>query len=308
MYKPNQSPEPGFLHHPQPQHIIPQVAMRSPPPGQGQAVGGQPYQAVGEGPMHPSYGNFFNMNDTTAQMGIQVGRSAVMAGQQYLDQSMSRFVSTQTLRHYFNVSNSYVMSKIWLVLFPWRHKPWSRQVRRSEVSGQNEGYRAPRDDINSPDMYIPVMSIVTYILLSSVLAGLRGDFSPELLGVVGTKAFFVILLEFCFLKLGTYLLSISSESQFLDLFAYSGYKFIGIILALLAEGFGSFAHWFTFLYCFAANSFFLMRSLKYVVLPESSGSSATAATVTSRQRSRRIQFLFVYSFIVQLVFMFGLQY
>lgn len=273
--------------------------MRSPPP----ATDGYPTASS-----HPSYGNFFNVNDSTAQMGIQVGRSAVMAGQEYLDANISRYVSVQRLRHYFNVSNSYVISKIFLILFPWRHKPWSRQIRRSEINGQMEGYMPPRDDTNSPDMYIPVMATVTYILLSGVLAGLAGKFSPEMLGVVGSKAFLVILLEFCFLRLGTYLLTISNESQFLDLFAYSGYKFIGIIIAQLAEGLGSLFYWPIFLYCFAANAFFLMRSLKYVVLPETSGNNAIAATVTSRQRTRRIQFLFVYSVIVQLLFMFGLQY
>jgi hypothetical protein len=174
------------------------------------------------------------------------------------------------------------------------------------VSGQNEGFKPPRDDVNAPDMYLPVMSIVTYILLTGVLAGIRGNFNPEQLGMVGTKSFLVILLEFAFLKLGSYLLGINSESQFLDLFAYSGYKFVGITVALLSESLGRLVYWTTFWYLFAANSFFLMRSLKYVVLPDPQ--SATAATVHQSQRSRPLQFLFVYSFVVQLVFMFGLQY
>lgn len=58
------------------------------------------------------------------------------------------------LKHQFQVSNSYVLSKLRLVLFPWRHKPWYRKTIRSE-GGQTDGYLAPRDDINSPDLYIP---------------------------------------------------------------------------------------------------------------------------------------------------------
>lgn len=56
---------------------------------------------------------------------------------------------TSVMKHHFNVSNMYVINKIRLVLFPWTHRPWSRKPR-----GQGE-WAAPRDDINSPDLYIP---------------------------------------------------------------------------------------------------------------------------------------------------------
>ena len=162
------------------------------------------------------------------------------------------------------------------------------------------------------------MALVTYILLSTVLAGLRGAFHPELLGLTATTAFAVVLLEILGLKLGTYLLSISSESQLLDLVAYSGYKFVGIIVTLLFSeilnrtnlgsgggGTGGWVGWIIFLYVFSANAFFLLRSLRYVLLPDAGPSSGSAAsyTVARSQRNRRTQFLFVYSYIVQFVFM-----
>lgn len=48
-----------------------------------------------------------------------------------------------------------------------------------------------------------------------------------------------------------------------------------------------------------------MRSLKYVLLPESSGDSrAPMQTVDSRsKRNQRTQFLFFYSYVVQLFLM-----
>jgi hypothetical protein len=58
------------------------------------------------------------------------------------------------LKYYFNVSNFYVINKLFIVLFPWRHKPWSRK-QVTGASGQDLRYLPPRDDINSPDMYIP---------------------------------------------------------------------------------------------------------------------------------------------------------
>lgn len=46
-------------------------------------------------------------------------------------------------------------------------------ARRSDT-GQMEGYAAPREDINSPDLYIPVMAFVTYVLLCGLAAGRKG--------------------------------------------------------------------------------------------------------------------------------------
>lgn len=123
----------------------------------------------------------------------------------------------------------------------------------------------PRDDLNSPDVYIPVMALVTYILLSSMLAGFRGNFHPELLGSTTTTAIAVVMFEILCLKLAMYILSINNESQLLDLVAYSGYKFVGIIVTLASSevltpgrGTGSWVGWVVFTYTFLANAFFLV--------------------------------------------------
>jgi hypothetical protein len=95
------------------------------------------------------------MNDATAQMGVQFGRHAFDAGSAYLDKNFTRLLPLAHLKHSFNVSNSYVLLKLRLVLWPWRHRVWARSLRRSESSGAAEGWKAPRDDINCPDLYIP---------------------------------------------------------------------------------------------------------------------------------------------------------
>lgn len=213
------------------------------------------------------------INDPTAQMGFQVGQHAVAAGQKYIDQSLNRYISVSALKHYFNVSNSYVVRKILLVLFPWRHKPWTRQSARSGDAGggqmgstpQTFNYLPPRDDINSPDMYIPIMAFITYILLSTVLAGMRGSFHPELLGSTTSTALGVVLFELVVLKMAMYLLAINNDSQLLDLVAYSGYKFVGVIMTLFlseiltrGQGTNNWAGWVFFLYTWYANAFFLV--------------------------------------------------
>ena len=161
------------------------------------------------------------------------------------------------------------------------------------------------------------MALVTYILLSTLLAGLRGAFTPELLGSTATLAFIVLCLELLTIKTGTFLLSISSSSQLLDLIAYSGYKFVGVIVSILLTellshlGVGNrLVTWGIFGYLWSANSFFLLRSLKYVLLPDQGqgavGGGAAGYTVARSQRNRRTQFLFVYSYVVQLGFMLWL--
>jgi protein transport protein YIF1 len=121
--------------------------------------------------------------------------------------------------------------------------------------------------LNSPDLYIPVMAFVTYILLSTLLAGLRGAFHPEVMGLTATAAFAIVVIEILGLKFGTYILSISNDSQLLDLIAYSGYKFVGVIVTLVVaeilnggKGTGGWAGWTVFIYTFLANAFFLVSS------------------------------------------------
>lgn len=67
--------------------------MRSPPPpapqqqqtnSYGNPYGAAPAQAGGS--FAPGFGGF--INDPTAQMSFQVGKSAVMAGQEYMEQNV----------------------------------------------------------------------------------------------------------------------------------------------------------------------------------------------------------------------------
>lgn len=157
-----------------------------------------------------------------------------------------------------------------LVLFPWRHKPWSRQISHEpSSSGSSASFLPPRDDINSPDIYIPVMAFTTYVLLSTMIAGLNGQFKPELLGITFSNASVIIILELVLLWLGRYFLNINSESQIYDLVAYSGYKFVGVIVTIAiaaisngGKGTGGWVGWTVFGYTFMANAFFLVSPLK----------------------------------------------
>lgn len=83
------------LHHPVPQHVSTVPMMRSPPPpvqSQGTPSYGTPFsgnmnqQTHGPGHFPPAFGGF--MTDPTAQMGFAVGKSAVAAGQTYMEENV----------------------------------------------------------------------------------------------------------------------------------------------------------------------------------------------------------------------------
>ncbi|RDX46414.1 YIF1-domain-containing protein [Lentinus brumalis] len=269
---------PGAAYHPQPHHPHPQMA-----------------------PGAPVDFSAWGFDNATAAFGMQLGQSAVAAGQEYVQKNLGGFIPISMLKHHFNVSNSYVIKKLRLLVFPWRHKPWSRRVHRLE-NGQSE-WSPPREDLNSPDLYIPLMAFVTYILLAALYSGLNSRFHPEILGITASKALAVVLLDFFFVKSGCYFLNIPGglSSQVLDLLAYDGYKFVGVIITLIAGllGFGRTMYLLTFIYTFLATSFFLLRSLRSMVLPDA---SATAAAVNPSQRSRRITFLFLVA-VSQILYM-----
>ncbi|KAI0258547.1 YIF1-domain-containing protein [Gloeopeniophorella convolvens] len=254
----------------------------------------------------PSHGipdfSAWGIDGATAQFGMQLGQNAVAVGQSYVQRNLGGLIPVTHLKHHFNVSNSYVIRKLRLVLFPWRNKPWTRKMRRSEA-GVGE-FQPPREDLNAPDLYIPAMAFVSYILLAALQSGLQSRFHPEIFGIVATKAIVVLILDFLFVKGGCYLLGVQGSNPIVDLLAHGGYKFVGVIATLLVGLIGPSRtlHTVVFIYAFLANAFFLLRSLRSVVLPDVGATPGAVGTVSHAQRSRRITFLFLIA-VVQILFM-----
>lgn len=74
--------------------------MRSPPPPQSQSNSnyGSPYSnqnAAGGGTFAPAFGGF--MTDPTAQMGYQLGKTALNSGQEYMEQNVPIFPQSSKL-------------------------------------------------------------------------------------------------------------------------------------------------------------------------------------------------------------------
>lgn len=128
------------------------------------------------------------------------------------------------LHNYFDVTNSYVLNKIMLILLPFSQpQEWRQEVDENGHPG------SPRYNLHAPDLYIPLMSYVTFVLLAGVSAGWKGNFAPDYLGMAASSGIVVIMLEMMILYGGFYLLQSAMPTP-LDLLAYSGYKFLPCVV------------------------------------------------------------------------------
>lgn len=45
-------------------------------------------------------------------------------------------------------------------------------MEQTDDNGQVGAYAPPRSDLNAPDLYIPVMSFITYVIITGIMSGL----------------------------------------------------------------------------------------------------------------------------------------
>ena len=118
-------------------------------------------------------------------------------------------------------------------------------------------------------------------------------FHPELLGWSLTKALVATLIELVYVKAGCYVLSLEQDIPVLDVIAYLGYKFVMILttssLSLLV-GSSLILHC-VFGFLSLSLSFFLLRSLRYWIVPPENSASYTMP-MSSPNRRQRLYFLF----------------
>ncbi|CCH44106.1 putative membrane protein [Wickerhamomyces ciferrii] len=301
----SQVPHPQQLHqHQQPIGVGAGGAGGTVPFGSQQFVPGQ--QIPGQNPNqfftpaanqgdNPAFGNF--INDPRAQMTYQIGQGAFQASSQFMEQNFGKYVHTDDIKYYFKVSNSYVLSKLLLILYPFQNKSWLRSYRRSDdsnnqVDAGTELYAYPLEDKNAVDLYIPLMGTVTYILLLALLAGLKGEFHPEVFGFKTSSTLAYLLLDLTVLKLGLYLLGVNSKIW--DLVSYIGYKFVPLVLLVLIKNISTsrFINIGFYLYLLAAYGFFEIRAIRFNLY---GGVHNSAQTMNSKSAKNSNYFLLAYA-------------
>ncbi|KFD48730.1 hypothetical protein M514_10360 [Trichuris suis] len=179
---------------------------------------------------------------------------------------LDRYVSAVKLKQYFDVDNLYVGKKLLLVLFPFLHQFTCTSISQkwsARQASHDEKEASPRDSVNAIDLYVPVMAVVTYILTSGLVLGVQNRFSPEKLGLLCSTTLAWLIAENLVITVTRYAMVISESLNFWDTLAYSGYKYVGMIVSLLVYLVaGSSVYFYCLCYCSLAISFFLARSLK----------------------------------------------
>jgi hypothetical protein len=141
-------------------------------------------------------------------------------------------------------------------------------LQQAEPQGgpdMNVAYALPHSDGNAPDLYIPLMSFITYVLLCAMVYGNAGQFSPQVLPQVATLCFACQIAEVLTIRFGIYLLQ--APVAMLDLLSYTGYKYLGLCINMLAGmalnhfGMGKEAYYIFFVYTGMAASWFMLKTL-----------------------------------------------
>uniref|UniRef100_A0A8D0L167 Protein YIF1 n=1 Tax=Sphenodon punctatus TaxID=8508 RepID=A0A8D0L167_SPHPU len=90
-------------------------------------------------------------------------------GKEIIDENIDHFIPVTKLKYYFAVDTVYVGKKLKLLLCPFLHQDW-------QVQYQQDMPWVPRFDVNTPDLDIPVMAFITYILVASLALGMQNRF------------------------------------------------------------------------------------------------------------------------------------
>lgn len=233
---------------------------------------GQPMGGGGGGQMNNGFG---------AQMGGQMGSgivSDVMSNP--LTNQLGNVAVTQVkgivsqylpfvdslwnaLRIYFAVNNQYVKKKLLAMLLPFRKTDWARRTGDDHDRGHG-GAAPPFQDENAPDLYIPLMAFTTYVLLTGLVMGTAGEFTPEVIYDVGTTCVVYQVIQICAIKLGLFLMDTSLPT--FDLVAFTGYEYVPLCINMLfGILLGSWAYYLSLLYTASALTFFTLQTLQQAV-------------------------------------------
>nr|XP_041568458.1 protein YIF1B isoform X4 [Taeniopygia guttata] len=140
-----------------------------------------------------------------------------------------------------------------------------------QVRYQQDTPVAPRFDVNAPDLYIPAMAFLTYILLAGLALGTQNRFSPDSLGLVASSALAWLLLEVLSVLLSLYLVTVSTDLTPIDLLAFAGYKYVGMIVGLLAGLLlGRAGYYAALSWCCLSSFIFTIRTLRLKLLWDAS--------------------------------------
>lgn len=174
-------------------------------------------------------------------MDYNLGKHAFETGANYVNNRLEN-VNYGKIRTYFDITNIYALNKLWLIICPFAYKEFS-------IDGPG---------LYKPDLYIPLMSLITSVLFNGFLLGLKNKFHPEHLYLSLTRTICIHCILNLIYKFIGYLFDI--DIAYGDMLSYTGYKFFVVLLIKILKL--TYIGKIVSIYLYVAFFFFLSRSLK----------------------------------------------
>ncbi|CAB3382666.1 Hypothetical predicted protein [Cloeon dipterum] len=134
-------------------------------PQDGGVYGAQPNLPYQPMPQPQGFPSMPGIPDQVTAAAFQYGFNALGQSSQAVGREFEKYVPVSRLKYYFAVDTGYVVKKLRLLTFPFWHSDWSIKYESESQPVQ------PRYEINAPDLYIPLMAYVTYVVAAGLVLG-----------------------------------------------------------------------------------------------------------------------------------------
>ncbi|NXS85614.1 YIF1B protein, partial [Erpornis zantholeuca] len=192
------------------------------------------------------------LSEPVSTLAAAYGSSLASHGRDIVEENLGRWVPVGRLKYYFAVDTVYVAKKLRLLVFPFGH-----QVLEG-LGGTGRDWEG-----------VQAMAFLTYILLAGLALGTQNRFSPDSLGLVASSALAWLVLEVLSVLLSLYLVTVTTDLTPIDLLAFAGYKYVGMIVGLVAGlVLGRPGYYVALSWCCLSIFVFMIRTLRLKLLSE----------------------------------------
>ena len=157
------------------------------------------------------------INEDTLKIGLNMGKQ-IVRNSKFVD-----YFSLEGLKPYFDVDNKYVLIKLRYLFLPFLKEKTRNTVNANEIQ--------IKYNIEYSDLYLPIMSFITYVLSVSFIIALKNPaiFNPQTLGKILSKDFSLYIINAAIVKLLMFIF-LNNPLSFTEIFSLVGYKFIYMII------------------------------------------------------------------------------
>ena len=164
------------------------------------------------------------INEETLKLGLNMGKQ-IVKNSKFVD-----YFSLEGLKPYFDVDNKYVLVKFRYLFLPFLKEKSSNTVNTNELE--------IKYNIEYSDLYLPIMSFITYVLAISFIIAIKTPeiFNPQTLGKILSKDFSLYIINAAIIKLLMFIF-LNNPLSFTEIFSLTGYKFVYMIIYAIIRSF-----------------------------------------------------------------------